>query len=215
MAVFNLHAALSGAPSASRLVGMVPLGRAPVGMALSPDGARLYATSESSPGSSPGSAGTLSVISVSKAESSPRAAVVATVPPPAGGRRRVPGGVSPRRHRGPRQPARPRRGAARRPRRREGGHRQPGQRGTPAGARGTGPPGRGRRPGWAGPSGPAGPDRRVTRGRVGPGRSTPGHIRLPRDRRRHHRDRDRHRSRRRGSASQSRCSEDRTGRRRP
>ncbi len=79
MAVFDLRRSLSGHASGSGLVGMVPLGRAPVGMALSPDGQWLYATSEAMPGSAANAPGTLSVIDVARAETSPRNAVMATV----------------------------------------------------------------------------------------------------------------------------------------
>jgi DNA-binding beta-propeller fold protein YncE len=57
-------------------VGAVPLGIAPVGVAVSPDGRWLYATSESS---ATMTQGTLSVISLAKAERDPAHAVVATV----------------------------------------------------------------------------------------------------------------------------------------
>ena len=78
VAVFDLRRALSGRQSQTGLVGIVPLGRAPVGMAVSPDGRWLYATSEAMPGSPLNAPGTLSVIDVAKAETSPRHAVVAT-----------------------------------------------------------------------------------------------------------------------------------------
>ncbi len=55
----------------------MPLGIAPVGMAISPDGRWLYATSEASAAMAP--TGTLSVISVAAAERGPTHAVVATV----------------------------------------------------------------------------------------------------------------------------------------
>lgn len=78
VAVFDLREALS-ARSRSALVGLVPLGRAPVGPALSPDGRWLYVTSESSRNGGPHSEGSLWVLSVARAETSPRRAVVASV----------------------------------------------------------------------------------------------------------------------------------------
>ena len=82
MAVFNLAMALRQGFGAQDVVGMVPLGEAPVGIAVSPDGRSLYVTSESERNTHlsivPGT-GTLSVVDVSKAESDPAASVVATV----------------------------------------------------------------------------------------------------------------------------------------
>ena len=46
MAVFNLKKAESNGFGSSDLVGYVPLGVAPVGIAISPNGRYLYATSE-------------------------------------------------------------------------------------------------------------------------------------------------------------------------
>jgi DNA-binding beta-propeller fold protein YncE len=76
-AVFNLRFALAHDFSAGSYVGTIPLGLAPVGMAVSPDGRWLYATSEDIPGG--GQTGTLSVISLPRAETDPAASVVATV----------------------------------------------------------------------------------------------------------------------------------------
>jgi DNA-binding beta-propeller fold protein YncE len=90
VAVFDLASVLGpgaggrGRPGGRRgavsPIGTVPLGRAPAGLALSPDGRWLYATSEGGAGAgSPD--GTLSVIDVALAESDPgRGAVAATVP---------------------------------------------------------------------------------------------------------------------------------------
>src|SRR5262249_3255273 len=71
----------AGAPSfsATDAVGAIPLGPYPVGMALSPDGSRLYVTSELSPegariygaGLQSLSGGALAVIDVAHAEQSP------------------------------------------------------------------------------------------------------------------------------------------------
>lgn len=76
LAVYNLKAALSDQFRKSAYVGSIPLELAPVGMAVSPDGRWLYATSEEGSGGE----GTLSVISIEDAERDPAHAVVATVP---------------------------------------------------------------------------------------------------------------------------------------
>jgi len=77
IAVFDLHAALADHLASSHFVGTIPLGDAPVGMAVSPDGKYLYATSEAA---GPGvSQGTLTVVSLSRAESDPGASVRSTV----------------------------------------------------------------------------------------------------------------------------------------
>jgi DNA-binding beta-propeller fold protein YncE len=81
-AVFNLRRALTQGFGPSDFVGTVPLGLAPVGMAVSPDGRWLYATSEATPTSKPsavGNQGTLTVIDLARAETDPAASVVATV----------------------------------------------------------------------------------------------------------------------------------------
>jgi DNA-binding beta-propeller fold protein YncE len=78
MAVFNLRAALADQFRAASFVGDVPLGIAPVGMALSPDGRWLYVTSEVGAGAH-GRYGSLKVIDVHTAETHPgRAAVVSS-----------------------------------------------------------------------------------------------------------------------------------------
>jgi DNA-binding beta-propeller fold protein YncE len=75
MAVFNLAKALSGGFNPGDFVGFVPLGTQPVGIAISPDGKWLYATSFlKDPGSVPGP-GTLSVVSLAGAETKPATAV--------------------------------------------------------------------------------------------------------------------------------------------
>lgn len=77
IAVFNLRAALGQRFRSSTFVGEVPLGVAPVGMALSPDGRWLYVTSEA--GTGPNRRfGSLKVIDVRTAEIDPSHAVVAT-----------------------------------------------------------------------------------------------------------------------------------------
>jgi DNA-binding beta-propeller fold protein YncE len=76
-AVFNFAQALASGFTTSGLVGYVPLNQAPVGLALSPDGSYLYATSEIIPGR--GEEGSLSVINVATAETDPAHSVVNTV----------------------------------------------------------------------------------------------------------------------------------------
>jgi DNA-binding beta-propeller fold protein YncE len=77
--VFDLHKAIVSRFRRSGLIGMIPVGVAPVGVAISPDGRRTYATSELA-GRSPSSRdGTLSVIDLRRAESVPSNAVIATV----------------------------------------------------------------------------------------------------------------------------------------
>jgi DNA-binding beta-propeller fold protein YncE len=103
VAVFDLQRALTRGFGPADYVGAIPLGLAPVGLAVSPDGRWLYATSELSPATarvpsqpaartaSPGRSaraaagfgpdvpGTLTVISVQRAETDPARSVVATV----------------------------------------------------------------------------------------------------------------------------------------
>lgn len=84
--VFNLGEVLHTGFGAAGYVGSVPLGQAAVGMAVSPDGRWLYATSEV--GQSQRSSavlpaaeqpGTLTVIDLRRAETDPASSVVATV----------------------------------------------------------------------------------------------------------------------------------------
>jgi DNA-binding beta-propeller fold protein YncE len=82
IAVYNLQRALTDGFKAADLVGMVPVGVLPVGLAVSPDGRWLYATSETGRGAAGISAvaqGTLTVIDLRRAETDPAASVVATV----------------------------------------------------------------------------------------------------------------------------------------
>ena len=85
IAVFNLQRALASHFRTSGLVGNIPMGIAPVGMAVSPDGDWLYATSEVNrvhqrgPGAAGGAQGSLSVISLHKAETDPAHSVVSRV----------------------------------------------------------------------------------------------------------------------------------------
>jgi hypothetical protein len=96
--VFNLEAALAHGFGGAAYVGAIPLGNAAVGMAVSPDGRWLYATSEGAvarqhpvalgstrcqghvPGTRPGEPpGTLTVVDLRRAESDPAQSVTATV----------------------------------------------------------------------------------------------------------------------------------------
>ena len=92
IAVFNLQQALASHFRTTGFVGDVPAGVAPVGLAVSPDGAWLYSTSElrsfselrraehhGTPSLELGGQGTLAVISLHKAETDPARAVVSTV----------------------------------------------------------------------------------------------------------------------------------------
>jgi len=78
LAVFNLHKALTRGFSKSDLVGTIPVGEAPVGLAVSPSGRYLYSTSEVAPLRHT-IQGTLSVISVRRAERDPARSVISTV----------------------------------------------------------------------------------------------------------------------------------------
>jgi serine/threonine protein kinase/DNA-binding beta-propeller fold protein YncE len=79
MAVFNLAAALTSGFGPADFVGDVPLGVQPVGIAASPDGKWLYVTSfQHSPGPMP-APGTLSVVSMHRAETRPATSVVSVV----------------------------------------------------------------------------------------------------------------------------------------
>jgi DNA-binding beta-propeller fold protein YncE len=79
IAVYNLQRGLAEGFSAPDLVGMIPVGMAPVGLAVSPDGRWLYATSELARGASRYGQGTLTVISLDRAETDPAGSVVSTV----------------------------------------------------------------------------------------------------------------------------------------
>jgi DNA-binding beta-propeller fold protein YncE len=74
IAVFNLRRALQNGFRGSALVGTIRLGLAVVGMAVSPDGRWLYATSEARHATS--RIGTISVIDLRAAETRPHASVV-------------------------------------------------------------------------------------------------------------------------------------------
>ncbi len=76
--VFNFADALRhNFSAASYLVGSVPLGVAPVGVAVSPDGLYVYATSEERNDSQ--AEGTLTTIDLAEAERSPSRSIVSTV----------------------------------------------------------------------------------------------------------------------------------------
>lgn len=90
IAVFDFAKALETGFGSSDLVGYVPLGLSPVGMALSRDGRSLFATSEEYPSASAhrvpggnaltaGGEGTLSTVNLRDAERDPSRAVVSTV----------------------------------------------------------------------------------------------------------------------------------------
>ena len=82
LAVFDLHKVLTTAFGPSDFVGTVPLGIAPVGLAVSPDGHWIYATSQSGRGEARASqrTGTLTAIDLRRAETRPADAVAAVVP---------------------------------------------------------------------------------------------------------------------------------------
>ena len=79
VAVFNLHRALTSGFGPGDFVGTIPVGIDPVGMAISPDGRWLYVTSEVMAQTPQGNVGTLTVVSVARADTDPAASVVATV----------------------------------------------------------------------------------------------------------------------------------------
>ena len=78
-AVFDLHRALTQGFGPADFVGSIPLGNLPVGLAVSPGGRWLYATSEVRAGAGRNQQGTLTVINLPRAETDPAASVVATV----------------------------------------------------------------------------------------------------------------------------------------
>jgi DNA-binding beta-propeller fold protein YncE len=85
IAVYSLQRALASGFGPSDFIGDIPVGLEPVGMAVSPDGQWLYATSEFAPGArrpgrgGRGGQGTLQVISIRRAETDPGRSVVAAV----------------------------------------------------------------------------------------------------------------------------------------
>ncbi len=78
MAVFNLASALTSGFSSADVVGQVKLGQQPVGMVISPDKKWLYATSMTRTKTPNPTAGTITVIDLKKAETTPSSAVVQT-----------------------------------------------------------------------------------------------------------------------------------------
>ena len=78
LAVFNLQRAEKSGFRASDLVGYIPMGLAPVGLAVSPNGRYLYATSEVAPRTTEPE-GTLSTIDLRRAERQPSRSVISTV----------------------------------------------------------------------------------------------------------------------------------------
>ena len=81
IAVFSLRRALASGFGPADYLGAIPAGQGVVGLALSPDGRWLYATSELARGTRPGpnAQGSLSVISVRRAATDPARSVVSTV----------------------------------------------------------------------------------------------------------------------------------------
>ncbi len=80
LVVFNLESALINGFGPSDVVGKIPLGGGPVGMAISPDHRWLYAASRLRNGAPAPSEGTISVIDLARAETAPSpAAIVSTV----------------------------------------------------------------------------------------------------------------------------------------
>ena len=77
LAVFNLGRAEMQGFEPSDLVGYVPMGTAPVGMAVSANGRYLFATSEEH--SPTGTEGTLTTVDLKQAETDPSRSVVSTV----------------------------------------------------------------------------------------------------------------------------------------
>jgi DNA-binding beta-propeller fold protein YncE len=78
VAVFSLARALTGGFGPGDYVGIIPLPPVPVGMAVSPDGRWLYATSEdlAVPSSAQPGTGALTVIDLGRAETDPARSVV-------------------------------------------------------------------------------------------------------------------------------------------
>ncbi len=73
--VFNLQHALKSGFSSSALVGLIPVGPQPIGIAMAPDGKHAYVASGQDHATSPG-AGVLNVIDVPQAVQHPGSAVV-------------------------------------------------------------------------------------------------------------------------------------------
>lgn len=80
VAVYDLRAALADHFRRSTYLGSIPLGQAVVGMAISPDGRWMYATSELAARAGSRFEGSLSTISLAEAERRPSRAVLTTTP---------------------------------------------------------------------------------------------------------------------------------------
>jgi serine/threonine-protein kinase len=78
LVVFDLQKALASGFGASDVVGKVPLNPQPIGMAISPDHRWLYVTSRLRNNAPDPSQGTISVIDLNRAETTPSSAVVST-----------------------------------------------------------------------------------------------------------------------------------------
>ncbi len=78
LVVFDLQRALADGFTPSDVVGEVPLNQQPIGMAISPDRKWLYATSRMRTSTANPSEGTLTVISLARAETTPSSSVVST-----------------------------------------------------------------------------------------------------------------------------------------
>ncbi len=76
--VFNLHRALQKGFSPADLIGLIPTGPTPIGVAVAPDGDLAYVTSQPRQASASG-AGVVNVIDMAKAASHPATAVVKMV----------------------------------------------------------------------------------------------------------------------------------------
>jgi DNA-binding beta-propeller fold protein YncE len=79
MVVFNLASALTNGFGPSDIVGRIKLGQQPVGMAISPDGNWLYATSMARTKTPHPSEGTITVINLHRAEAKPSSAITSVV----------------------------------------------------------------------------------------------------------------------------------------
>jgi DNA-binding beta-propeller fold protein YncE len=77
VAVFNLQKALSSTFSSADVVGTIPLNLDPTGITTSPDGRYLYVVSGLSSSAADSGMGTLSIVSMSRAEIHPASSVVA------------------------------------------------------------------------------------------------------------------------------------------
>ena len=76
--VFNLHRALHSGFSPADLVGLIPVGQTPIGVAMAPNGGLAYVASGPRKASASGS-GVINVIDMAKAETRPADAVTKTV----------------------------------------------------------------------------------------------------------------------------------------